>query len=153
MYSAGLMRLVMSDPVSLVFRWVKAVWSNCETVCLLWDPEGLGLFIWGVWSGYLLENNINLLSFEQKLDMKRLGLHHLENCFRVNRLVIYAVDSVSKVLICQAHPRIYRRSHGWFGKSEEQTDMSNNLALNRLACLLRPTYFDQIRNASLLCPL
>jgi len=86
----------------------------------------LGRFIWNVRSGFLLQNNINLLSFEQELEMKRLGLHHLENYVRVNRPVICAIDSVSKVLICQAHPRIYHRSHGWFGKSEERTDMSDN---------------------------
>jgi hypothetical protein len=54
--------------------------------------------------------------------MKHWGLHHLENCVRVCRLVKCATDSVSEVLIGQAHPIIYHRSHQWFGKSEEQTD-------------------------------
>jgi len=59
--------------------------------------------------------------------MKCLGVHLVENCVRVNRLVKCVIDSVSKVLIFQALPRIYHRSHRWFGKSEEQTDMSNNI--------------------------
>ena len=115
-------------------------------------PEGLGRFIWKVWRGFLLENSINLLIFEQKLEMKHLGVHLLENCVRVNRMVKCAIDSVSKVLIYQAHPRIYHRSHWCFGKSEKQT-CQVTVGLNRLACLLSPTYFNQIQNASLLYPM